>query len=190
MIYHEKQMEEKAVLDIAALMCAAARTAPKTKGVDNIFTVVLTGKEKDELADKMKEVYKREFGLEEGHYVRDGENLRASDAVVLIGAKKFYYNGLPHCSLCGFENCGECRKAGGRCAFPLIDLGIALSSAAAVAADNRADSRIMFSIGKVAEEMNYVEGEEITWQGIPISVYGKSPFFDRDKKRGRRERTK
>ena len=67
MIYNEKQMEEKAVLETAAKMCAAARTSPKTKGVDNIVTVVLTGKEKDELADKMEEVYLREFGETEGH---------------------------------------------------------------------------------------------------------------------------
>lgn len=189
MIYSEKDMEEKAVLDICALMCAAARTAPKTKGVDNIFTLVLTGKEKDELADKMKEVYLREFNQTEGHYVRDGENVRQADAVVLIGCRK-YYNSLPHCSMCGFENCGKCRKAGGKCVFPLIDLGIALGSAVAVAADNRADSRIMFSVGKVAEEMNYVTDEEITWQGIPVSIYGKSPFFDRGKERERRERRK
>ena len=187
MIYSEKDMEEKAVLEIASLMCAAARTAPKTKGVDNIYTLVLTGKEKNELADKMDEVYLREFGQTEGHYVRDGENVRQSDAVILIGCRN-YYNGLPHCSMCGFKNCGECSKAGGKCAFPLIDLGIALSSAAACAADHRADSRIMFSVGKVAEEMNYVEDEKVLWQGIPISIYGKSPFFDRGKDREIRKR--
>lgn len=189
MIYSEKDMEEKAVLEIASLMCAAARTAPKTKGVDNIYTLVLTGKEKDELADKMKEVYLREFGQTEGHYVRDGENVRQSDAVILIGCRN-KYNGLPHCSMCGFENCAENRKAGGKCVFPLIDLGIAMGSAVSVAADHRADNRIMFSIGKVAEEMNYVEGEDILWQGIPISIYGKSPFFDRGKERKIRQRRK
>lgn len=181
MIYNEKQMEEKAVLETAAKMCAAARTAPKTKGVDNIVTVVLTGKEKDELADKMEEVYLREFGETEGHYVRDGRNLRTAGAVVLIGVKRAY-TGLPHCSFCGFKNCGENKKMGGRCAFNTIDLGIAIGSAVSVAADNRVDSRVMFSIGKVAEEMNYAEGEDIIWEGIPIIVSGKSPFFDRVKK--------
>ncbi|WP_294466157.1 DUF2148 domain-containing protein [uncultured Anaerofustis sp.] len=181
MFYDEKQMEEKAVLETAAKMCAAARTAPKAKGVDNIVTVVLTGKEKDELADKMEEVYLREFGETEGHYVRDGRNLRASDAVVLIGVKKAY-TGLPHCSFCGFENCSENKKLGGRCAFNTLDLGIAIGSAVSVAADNRVDSRVMFSIGKVAEEMDYAEGEDILWEGIPISISGKSPYFDRVKK--------
>lgn len=181
MFYDEKQMEEKAVLETAAKMCAAARTAPKAKGVDNIVTVVLTGKEKDELADKMEEVYLREFGETEGHYVRDGRNLRASDAVVLIGVKRAY-TGLPHCSFCGFKNCSENKKLGGRCAFNTLDLGIAIGSAVSVAADNRVDSRVMFSIGKVAEEMDYAEGEDILWEGIPISISGKSPYFDRVKK--------
>lgn len=181
MLYESKGMEEKALLETAAKMCAAARTAPKTKGVDNIVTYVLTGNEKDALADKMEEVYFREFGEKEGHYVRDGKNLRNSGAVVLIGVKKAY-TGLKHCSFCGFENCGANKKAGGRCAFNTIDLGIAIGSAVSVAADNRVDSRVMFSIGKVFSEMEYVDDKDIIWEGIPISISGKSPYFDRVKK--------
>ena len=182
MFYEERQMEEKALMETAAKMCAAARTAPKTKGVDDIITLVLTGSEKVKLADKMDEVYLREFGETEGHYVRDAKNLRASGAVVLIGVKKSY-NGLPHCSFCGFKNCGENKKNGGRCAFNTIDLGIAIGSAVSVAADNRVDSRVMFSIGKVFEEMDFIKEKDILWQGIPISISGKSPYFDRVKKK-------
>ena len=40
------------------------------------------------------------------------------------------------------------------------------------------DSRILFSAGKAAEEMGYVE-EDVIWQGIPISISGKNVFFDR-----------
>ena len=36
MIYEEKQLEEEAVRYTAARMCAAARTAPKGNGIDNI----------------------------------------------------------------------------------------------------------------------------------------------------------
>ena len=50
--------------------------------------------------------------------------------------------------------------------------------AAAAAADERVDSRIMYTVGKAAEEMGYVEGPVI-WHGIPLSVTGKSIFFDR-----------
>lgn len=178
MLYNAKQLEEKAVLDVAGLMCAAARTAPKTKGVDNIVTLVLTGEEIVQLSEKMQEVGLREFGEPEGHFARDAANLLQAQAVVLIGVKRHWY-GLPYCSLCGFENCGDCKKANANCAFAPIDLGIALGSAVAVAADMRVDNRIMFSVGKAAEEMNYMGGRDIIWQGIPLSIAGKNRFFDR-----------
>ena len=53
MRYDSKKLEEKAVLDTAARMCAAARTSPKTRGIDFIRTCVLTGEEKEALAQEM-----------------------------------------------------------------------------------------------------------------------------------------
>ena len=126
----------------------------------------------------MKEVGLREFGKEEGHFTRDAINILQAQAVVLIGVKRAWY-GLPYCSMCGFKNCGECKKANANCTFAPIDLGIALSSAVSVAADMHVDNRIMFSVGKVAEEMNYIEDQDVIWQGIPISISGKNVFFDR-----------
>lgn len=178
MLYSSHEMEQKAALEVAGLMCAAARTAPKTKGMDNIVTLVLTGDEIQKLSDKMKQIGLREFGEPEGHFARDSVNILQAQAVVLIGVKRAWY-GLPYCSLCGFKNCGDCRKANANCAFAPIDLGIALSSAVSVAADMRVDSRIMFSIGKAAEEMDYIEDKNVIWQGIPISIAGKNVFFDR-----------
>ena len=35
-------------------MCAAARTAPKTKGMDGLVTCVVTGEEKEQLADELR----------------------------------------------------------------------------------------------------------------------------------------
>ena len=40
------------------------------------------------------------------------------------------------------------------------------------------DNRIMYTIGKAAEEMGYTE-EKVLWHGIPLSISGKSIFFDR-----------
>ena len=177
MKYEAGQMEEQAVLETAAKMCAAARTAPKAKGLDRIVTLVLTGEEKDALADKMHEVANREFGDAPSTFHRDAENLRAASAVVLIGIRPMP-RGLAYCSLCGFANCAACREAGGRCSFDGIDLGIALGSAVSVAADNRVDSRIMYTIGKTAEEIGYIN-EPVIWHGIPLSITGKSIFFDR-----------
>ena len=177
MIYSEKQMEEKVVMDTASRMCAAARTAPKTRGIDNIITLVLTGTEKDTLADKMDEIAEREFKGTLTFFPQNAKNLRSAQAVVLIGVKR-YYNGLKFCSYCGFENCEKCEEADGRCVFNMIDLGIALGSAVSIAADDRVDNRIMFSIGKAAAEMNYAD-DSVVWQGIPISISGKNIFFDR-----------
>jgi len=178
MIYSSKQMEESALLATAAAMCAAARTAPKGKGIDTIETLVLTGADKDALADKMEEIARREFGGDPTNwYFRDAANLRTAAVVVLIGARRGH-RGIPFCSYCGFDNCAACKQAGGTCAFVSIDMGIALGSACAVAADARVDNRIMFSAGKAAMEMGYADGD-VLWNGIPLSVSGKSPFFDR-----------
>ena len=177
MMYQSSQMEDQAVLATAARMCAAARTAPKAKGIDNIMTLVLTGEEKETLAAKMDEIAVREFAGKPNGFGRDANNVRSAQAVVLIGVKRAY-TGLTYCSFCGFSNCGECQKAGARCAYNFIDLGIALSSAVASAADDRVDTRIMYSIGKAAQEMGYAEGD-VLWHGIPLIVSGKSIFFDR-----------
>lgn len=176
MLYSEDKMEEKAILDVASLMCAAARTAPKARGIDNIFTLVLTGKEKDMLAEKMEEISVRE-SKGTSTFPRDAKNVKNAQAVVLIGAKTSYL-GLQFCDYCGYDSCEKCEEAGARCAFNFIDLGIAIGSAVSVAADHRIDSRVMFSIGKAAMEMDYTE-EYVIWLGIPINTTAKSIFFDR-----------
>lgn len=178
MVYDSGEMEQRAVLEVASLMCAAARTAPKAKGMDNIVTKVLTGEEIVKISDKMRQISLREFGKEDAHFTGDGRNILKAQAIVLIGVRRRWY-GLPYCSMCGFKSCGECKKANANCVFAPMDLGIALGSAAAVAADMRVDSRIMFSIGKAAEEMGYAEDQDVIWQGIPLSIAGKNVFFDR-----------
>lgn len=54
MIYASPEMEHSAALNAAAAICAAMRTAPKTKGVDVIRTCVVTGKDKERLAVRMR----------------------------------------------------------------------------------------------------------------------------------------
>ena len=174
MRYESREMEERSVLATAAKMCAAARTAPKAKGVDRIETIVLIGKEKDALADKMEAIYEA-TGESNAFFKRDAGNVRASEAVVLIGTKKAC-TGLSYCGFCGFGNCGNCAKNGGSCAFDYVNLGIALSSAAVAAQRDFVDNRIMVSIGKAWMDM---EGDNIVWLGIPLSVTGKSKYFDR-----------
>ena len=175
MIYSSDIMEEAAVLDAAQLMCAAARTAPKTRGIDNVKTLVLTGDDLLVLADKMEEVDLRLNG-QRSFLSRDAGNLRASKAVVLVGIERKTY-GL-NCRYCGFDTCAACAEGNGTCFFCGTDLGIAVSSAVSTAANLRIDSRVMYSIGRCAVEMNYVDGDTI-WLGVPLSTTGKSPYFDR-----------
>ena len=176
MIYSSDKMEEAAVLDAAQLMCAAARTAPKTRGIDNVKTLVLTGDDILALADQMEKIDLRVNEGKRTFLSRDAGNLRASKAVVLIGIEKKTY-GL-NCAYCGFESCAACTENNGTCFFCGTDLGIAVSSAVSAAANLRIDSRVMFSVGRCAGEMKYLDGD-IIWLGVPLSVSGKSPYFDR-----------
>lgn len=177
MLYKSDYLEEQAVLQVIAKMCAAARTAPKAYGKDTLHTFVLTGEEKEKLAQKMEEVGQREMGDKMfAWYGRDAANVRTAQAVVLIGADK-KQRGVPHCGYCGFIDCNGCKNAGGNCSFAYVDLGIAVSSAVSTASRDKADCRIMYSVGKAAAEMEFAP--DCLWLGIPVSVSGKNIFFDR-----------
>lgn len=173
MIIESKAAEHDAAVLVAKQMCAAARTAPKTKGIDNIVTRVLTDENIVELSSRMTEL-----APEGSSIVRDAGNILKAEAVVLIGVRKAVY-GL-NCGYCGRPTCEECTASGGTCISAATDLGIAIGSAVSLAADNRVDNRVMYSIGKIYRTMQ-PEQEDIIWIGIPLSVSGKSPFFDRKK---------
>ncbi len=177
MMYEGKKLEEQAVMQIASLMCVAARTAPKAHGKDTVHTLVLTGAEKDLFADKMETVGEELMGAKsENWFKRDAQNVRRAQALVLIGAENTY-RGVSPCGMCGFKDCEGCKKAAGKCAFALLDLGIAISSAVKTAQSNNADNRIMYSVGRTAETMGY--SLSCSWLGVPLSTSGKNIFFDR-----------
>ena len=176
MIYKSDELENAALLDCAQAMAAAARTAPKAKGIDNTVTLVLTGEDKDKLADEMEKYDEAVNGPSRSFITRDANCVRKSGAVILIGFKKFYY-GL-NCGYCGKASCEEAKAANVCCCFGTIDLGIAVGSAVSTAQDMKVDSRVMFTIGKVAATLKYVD-DDVLFLGIPLSVSGKSPFFDR-----------
>lgn len=176
MLYNSNYLEEQAVLQTASRMCAA-RTAPKAHGKDTLHMFVLTADEKEKLAQKMEEIGTREMGEKmKTWHGRDAANVRAAQAVVLIGADK-KQRSVPHCGYCGFHDCNGCKEARANCGFAYVDLGIAVSAAASVAALDKIDCRIMYSIGKAAAELNF--SPNCLWLGIPLSVSGKNIFFDR-----------
>ena len=179
MFYNSEDMERRAALDAAARVCAAARTAPKAKGVDSIHTAVLTDADKDAVAETMERLGNE---LHADFFLRDAGNVRAANVLVLIGIEEGQRGLGEICGYCHFRDCGDCREHDGVCVYDPIDVGIALGSAAATAADLSMDSRILFSAGRAAREMGLL-GENVGQVfGLPLSVSGKSPFFDRKRK--------
>jgi len=185
--YKREQTEKDAALTAASLMAASARTAPKGRGLDAIETLVLDGDDVDRLAQAMESRAEKMPAHLAPILKRDAKNVRASKCVLLIGV-----HGAPKkpeapfdCGACGMKTCAQQMKlpktgrdfTGPVCVFQAIDLGIALGSAARTAGELNIDSRIMYTAGLAARELNLLDADIII--GIPLSVSGKSPFFDR-----------
>jgi uncharacterized ferredoxin-like protein len=163
---------------VAELMEIAARTAPKARGDDYIVVRTLEGVQLQQLGQGMIE-YGWRSG--KGNFDRDGENVLASQAVVLIGLKEAGVCDLD-CGACGAEVCiatntfdGEFR--GPSCAIRLLDLGIALGSAVKTAGMLNVDNRIMYRAGVVARQLGLIDADVV--MGVPLSASGKSIYFDR-----------
>ncbi len=108
-------------------------------------------------------------------YARDSENILKADCIVVIATRDLPL-GL-NCAHCGFATCEE-KPAVVPCAINSVDVGIAIGSAVATAADNRVDCRVMFSAGMAAERLNLLDGCR-QYFCIPLSASSKNPFFDR-----------
>ena len=170
-----EEMEEKGILQVTSLMYLATRTAPKARGMDNLIIAVFSDPEKEDLAQKMEEIASQ--GYRSHIFSRDAQNVRQAKAVLIIGTKL-----KPReldCGFCGFKSCAQCEEKGGRCAFDLIDLGIALGSAVSVAANHRVDNRIMYTVGYAAVKYKLLGEKVKVALGIPLSATGKNIFFDR-----------
>lgn len=175
MIVKSKDIEERAVEQVADLICVAARTAPKGRGVDNLVAMVVKAGTKDKIAAEMRTIAKT-TGAQ--FFERDANCVDKTSIIVLLG-QKVNVMGVTPCGYCGFANCADNVANKGMCAISIGDLGIALGSAVSVAAQYRVDNRIMFSVGKAAINLGlFEEGVTIAY-GIPLSISGKSPFFDR-----------
>jgi len=169
------ELEREAVKDVAEFMAAAARTAPKTRGIDNIEVIAIDDPPaREKLLKKMKEISVSENRPSFG---RDADSCAASPVTVVIGVKD-NPAGL-NCGFCGYNTCEGLKKAKGKCSFNSIDLGIASASAVSVAARFYVDNRVMYSIGRAAVDMGLFSKDVKQALGIPLSVTGKSPFFDR-----------
>ena len=172
MILNERDSRHDQVLQIAQQMMIAARTAPKGKGVDIIEVAMVTESNIRILSDTMKQMYE-ENGFK--FFLRDAENILNAECIVLIGTRE-HPQGL-NCRHCGFDAC-DAREEGVPCAINSVDVGIAIGSACSVAADHRVDTRVMFSAGLAAQQLDWLDGCKQVY-AIPVSASSKNPFFDR-----------
>jgi uncharacterized ferredoxin-like protein len=169
------ELEKAAVLDVVQHMAASARTAPKGRGIDNIECFSIDDEAtKKRLVEKMLEIAKSD---NRPTFDRDSKPLLSCHAILLIGAKD-NPAGL-NCGLCGYKTCDLLKKSGGMCAFNSMDLGIAAGSAIAIASSFHIDNRLMYSIGKASMDLGLFSKDVRQALGIPLSVTGKNPFFDR-----------
>lgn len=172
MIYDEREIRRETVIEAAKQMMTAARTAPKAKGCDIMEIKLVTGDDITTLADALRTTGEKR---QRQGMIRDAGNLLSADAVLLIGTRNVAM-GL-NCAYCGASTC-DAREQGVPCTMNSIDLGIAIGSACATAADCRLDTRVMYSAGYAAKELGWFPqcGSVIA---IPVSAGSKNPFFDR-----------
>lgn len=172
MIYEERQTRHERVIQAAKQMLSAARTAPKAKGVDLIECAIVDG---DDLKAVSAHLQKMGEGLGRGGLLRDAANILQGECIVIIGTR-LETMGL-NCGHCGYPLCTE-KPANVPCAFNMIDVGIAVGSACATAADLRMDTRVMYSAGLAAQQLGLLPGCTGV-QAIAVSCASKSPYFDR-----------
>jgi uncharacterized ferredoxin-like protein len=183
-IIESKNGERDAILEAAKLMLIAARTAPKSGGIDDVLTLIVYGKEKNAIAEKMEKIAEQRKII---GFKRDAKNVRDSEAVILIGVRGNKSFGF-ECGACGYKSCKEFKKAkksgqdffGPTCIFKALDLGIALGSAAKTASILDVDNRIMYRVGTAALKLKLLP-EATVIMGIPMSASGKNIYFDRPK---------
>jgi len=170
---------QEAIKDVTNLMGIAARTAPKSGGDDFVVVKAIYGEDVTKLAKEMVS-YGEETGKKD--FDRDGANVKNSLAVLLIGIKDAASMGL-NCGACGYDQCAlrishtGSEFDGPQCAFRVLDMGIAIGSAVKTAGIMNVDNRIMYRAGAVAKKIGLVDADFV--MGIPLSVTGKSIYFDR-----------
>ena len=178
-----QEIDITGITALAQQIMASARTAPKACGLDSLQMRAITDQPTMErIALAMDRLF-----AETGRplFQRDSGNLRNSEGCILfaIGNQAIGLN----CGACGL-NCEELTAksrhprpdahfAGPLCSFKAMDLGIALGSAAKMAAILGVDNRLMYSIGVAARQEGVIEGDCVI--AMPMSLKGKNIYFDR-----------
>ncbi|MFZ5425762.1 MAG: DUF2148 domain-containing protein [Thermodesulfobacteriota bacterium] len=173
-------------IQVANLMAASARTAPKAGGKD-FLEIVVVSRDDDlkRIAQAMKE-YAPE-STNEAYWLRDAANIGNCHALVLVGLGKSLAAGYD-CGACGYATCKEFEAGramadkamgydGPHCMMRMMDIGAALVSAAKTASILNLDNRVQQRVGAAARALGYIEAGVA--MGIPVGFHGKSIFYDR-----------
>ena len=171
MIQNERDCRHEHVLDVARQMLTgedikklSAFALPRQANADSF------------LMSKKMVAMVEEHGMK--FFLRDADNILQAECVIIIGTRE-QTQGL-NCGHCGFPTCAG-RPEGVPCALNTVDVGIAVGSACAMAADLRVDTRVMFSAGLAAQRLDWLKGCKTVF-AIPVSASSKNPFFDRKPK--------
>ena len=159
-----EEIVKESVVQVARLMALSAITAPKARGVDNVVVGVLKDRAAIERLAEAMEKMAEQMG---DFFKRDADNIRRSTAVVLIG--------------CKIKNIDVKTPPG----YPydlnfvlnILNLGIAVGSAAKTASLHNVDNRVMFSAGFAAQMLKLIDADVVL--AIPLSATSKSIYFDR-----------
>ena len=212
MIYNERTQRHEQVVASARQMLTAARTAPKARGVDIIEAILVEGDDLKLLADRMVEIgnerNRPSFIRDAGNvlqaecivaigtrYQSLGLNCGHCGFATCAERENFSPNS---CDTTESEAVHYCSPKLGElslategsvnsqfqvpCSLNSIDVGIAVGSACATAADLRLDTRVMYSIGVAVEQLGWMGSGVHLTMGIAVSASSKNPFFDRPTK--------
>lgn len=173
-------------IQVANLMAASARTAPKAGGKD-FLEIVVVSQEADlkQIAQAMKDYAPK--STNEAYWLRDAANIENCHALVLVGLGKSLGAGYD-CGACGYATCKEFEAKrfmtdkdmgydGPHCMMRMMDIGAALVSAAKTASILNLDNRVQQRVGAAARALGYIQAGVV--MGIPVGFYGKSIFYDR-----------
>jgi uncharacterized ferredoxin-like protein len=171
---------------VISLMAASAITAPKAGGKNCLEIVALTEpSDLQKIADEMCQYASQ--SSKENYWRRDASNIEKSQGLLLIGLAGPVTAGYD-CGGCGYRTCKEFEETrklqdftmgytGPHCIMRMMDIGVALASAAKQASILNIDNRVQQRVGATARALDYINCDVA--MGIPISIDGKSIFYDR-----------
>jgi uncharacterized ferredoxin-like protein len=189
-VYDGFEATNEYMLQVAKGCAVAAAKAPTLTGQLNLKMEILTGEDLEPMIQVLETLGKTSaYQLHDATAFRTYKNEGVLPPVLLLGAD-LTKPPLWNCGACGFPTCGEYLKYisknkgvgvgayGPSCLWKVIDFGIAADHACASAAQNRAEARIMFSVGAVSMFLGRLEGCSFVL-GLPIGPVGQNRWFDR-----------